>query len=102
MNWTEVKISTNKEGIEPITGLLLNLGINGIQIENPEDFNEFLEGTQTYWDYVDESLMHLKEGETRVILYIPDIFVRLQVLLFHVVYAYLQEVHLSDSDISVL
>lgn len=72
MNWTEVKISTNKEGIEPITGLLLNLGINGIQIENPEDFNEFLEGTQTYWDYVDESLMHLKEGETRVILYIPE------------------------------
>ncbi|MBR3942583.1 MAG: 50S ribosomal protein L11 methyltransferase, partial [Clostridia bacterium] len=72
MNWTEVKITTNKEGIEPITGLLLNLGITGIQIENPEDFNEFLEGTQTYWDYVDESLMHLKEGETRVILYIPE------------------------------
>ena len=39
MNWTEVKITTNKEGIEPITGLLLNLGITGIQIENPEDFN---------------------------------------------------------------
>ncbi len=72
MNWTEVKITTNKDGIEPITGLLLNLGINGIQIENPEDFNEFLEGTQTYWDYVDESLMHLKEGDTRVILYIPE------------------------------
>ncbi|MBR6796048.1 MAG: 50S ribosomal protein L11 methyltransferase [Clostridia bacterium] len=72
MNWTEVVITTNTNGIEPITGLLLNLGITGVQIENPEDFNEFLEGTQTYWDYVDESLMHLKEGDTRMIVYIPE------------------------------
>lgn len=72
MNWTEVVITTNTNGIEPITGLLLDLGITGVQIENPEDFNEFLEGTQTYWDYVDESLMHLKEGDTRMIVYIPE------------------------------
>ncbi len=72
MNWTEVVISTNTAGIEPITGLLLNLGITGVQIENPEDFNEFLAGTQTYWDYVDESLMHLKEGETRMTVYLPE------------------------------
>lgn len=72
MNWTEVVITTNTNGIEPITGLLLELGITGVQIENPEDFNEFLEGTQTYWDYVDESLMHLKEGDTRMIVYIPE------------------------------
>ena len=72
MNWTEVVITTNKEGIEPITGLLLNLGITGVQIENPDDFNEFLEGTELYWDYVDESLMHLKEGDTRMTVYIPE------------------------------
>lgn len=72
MNWTEVVITTNTEGIEPITGLLLNLGITGVQIENPDDFNEFLEGTETYWDYVDESLMHLKEGDTKMTIYIPE------------------------------
>lgn len=72
MNWTEVVISTNTAGIEPITGALLNIGITGVQIENPEDFNAFLEGTETYWDYVDESLMHLKEGETRMTVYLPE------------------------------
>ena len=72
MNWTEVVITTNKDGIEPITGLLLNLGITGVQIENPDDFNEFLEGTEIYWDYVDESLMHLKDGDTKMIIYIPE------------------------------
>ena len=72
MNWTEVVISTNSAGIEPITGLLLNLGITGVQIENPEDFHAFLEDTQPQWDYVDESLMHLKEGDTRMILYLPQ------------------------------
>lgn len=72
MNWTEVVITTNTAGIEPITGLLINLGITGVQIENPEDFNEFLEGTELYWDYVDESLMHLKEGDTRMTIYILE------------------------------
>lgn len=72
MNWTEISVLTNDEGIEAITGLLLNLGINGIRIENAKDFNEFLQGTQTYWDYVDDDLMYLKNCETRVIFYLPD------------------------------
>ena len=61
MNWTEVSVTTNSEGIEVITGMLLNVGISGMRIENSDDFNEFLEGTQTYWDYVDENLMYFKK-----------------------------------------
>lgn len=72
MNWTEVSITTNKDGIDAITGNLLNIGITGIRIENPDDFNEFLEGTEIYWDYVDENLMYLKNCETKVILYLPE------------------------------
>ncbi len=72
MNWTEVKITTNQNGIETLTGVLLNIGITGIRIENANDFNEFLDGTEIYWDYVDESLMYLKDCETKVILYIPE------------------------------
>lgn len=72
MNWTEVSITTNTEGIEVLTGQLLNIGITGIRIENSEDFNEFLEGTQTYWDYVDDDLMYLKDCPTKVILYLPE------------------------------
>ncbi len=72
MNWTEVSITTNTEGIEVLTARLLNIGISGIRIENSEDFQEFLDGTQTYWDYVDDELMYLKDCETRVILYLPE------------------------------
>lgn len=72
MNWTEIAIETNAEGIEVLTGNLLNIGITGIQVENSDDFNEFLEGTEIYWDYVDESLMYLKDSPTRVILYLPQ------------------------------
>ena len=72
MNWTEIAIETNNDGIETLTGNLLNIGITGIRIENADDFNEFLEGTEIYWDYVDESLMYLKDAPTKVILYLPE------------------------------
>ena len=61
MNWTEISITTNQNGIEAITGALLNIGITGIRIECADDFNDFLEGTEVYWDYVDEELERLKE-----------------------------------------
>ena len=72
MNWTEIAIETNNDGIETLTGNLLNIGITGIRIENSDDFNEFLEGTEIYWDYVDEGLMYLKDTPTKVILYLPE------------------------------
>lgn len=72
MNWMEISITTNDEGIDVLTGMLLNIGINGIRVENSKDFEEFLDGTQTYWDYVDEDLMYLKDCETKVILYLPE------------------------------
>ena len=72
MNWMEISITTNDDGIDVLTGMLLNIGINGIRVENSKDFEEFLDGTQTYWDYVDEDLMYLKDCETKVILYLPE------------------------------
>ena len=45
MNWTEVKIYTTTEGIEPLTGSLLSLGIQGFMIEDAQDFDEFLHDT---------------------------------------------------------
>ena len=41
MNWTEVKIYTTTEGIEPLTGSLLSLGIQGFMIEDAQDFTNF-------------------------------------------------------------
>lgn len=71
-NWTEVTIYTTTEGIDIISGFLTAHGIKGHVIEDSKDFCEFLEGTEIHWDYVDESLMVLKEKESNVKFYLPD------------------------------
>lgn len=72
MNWTEVVIYTSSEGIESVTGNLLNLGINGFIIEDAKDFEDFLKGGEGNWDYIDDPLILLKEKETRVKAYLAD------------------------------
>lgn len=72
MNWIKVKIGTTAEGIDPVSGRLLELGISGIEIADKVDFQEFLENNRKYWDYVDEELERLKEAETEITLYVSD------------------------------
>ena len=45
MNWTEVKIYTTTEGIEPLTAGLMNIGIKGFIVEDAADFEQFLKDT---------------------------------------------------------
>ncbi len=72
MNFIETVIYTTSIGVESVTGVLMNLGINGFVIEDSTDFENFLTDTEIYWDYVDESLMELRDKETNVKIYIPD------------------------------
>jgi len=48
MLWTEVKIHTTTEGIEPVSGILLMNGINGYAVEDSEDFKSFLDNKEVY------------------------------------------------------
>lgn len=70
MDWIRVSIFTTSEGIEPVMGRLLQLGIDGIEIEDERDFKDFLETNRDAWDYVDDELIKEKEGETCVKVYI--------------------------------
>ncbi len=72
MDWIKVTITTTAEGIDPVSGRLLNLGINGIEISDKDDFREFLEENRKYWDYVDETLEQLKDADTTITLYLSD------------------------------
>lgn len=72
MNWIKVSIFTTSEGIEPVSGRLYQLGINGLEIEDEQDFKDFLENNKQYWDYVDEDLVKKMEGETQVKTYVSD------------------------------
>lgn len=72
MDWIKVTIYTTSDGIEPVSGRLYQLGITGLEIDDEQDFKDFLENNKQYWDYVDEDLVKEKEGETRVSAYVSD------------------------------
>lgn len=73
MDFTEVTISTATPGIDPVAGLLDGLGIEGYVLEDAADFQEFLQDTEIYWDYVDEDLVREKSGaETRIKVYLTQ------------------------------
>lgn len=72
MDWIEVTVYTSSLGIEPLTGRLYQLGINGVSIEDETDFLDFLENNRASWDYVDDDLMKSMHGETKVKFYIHN------------------------------
>ncbi len=72
MDWIKVTITTTAEGIDPISGRLLDLGITGIEIADKDEFKEFLEANRKYWDYVDEELERLMDADTIITLYLSD------------------------------
>jgi ribosomal protein L11 methyltransferase len=72
MDWLQVVIYTTTQGIEPVTGRLYCLGAAGVEIEDENDFNDFLTNNRPYWDYVDDALRDRMRGETKVKVYLPD------------------------------
>lgn len=73
MKWLEVSLYTTTEGVEPLCGMLYAYGITGVEIDDKNDFAEFIESNTPYWDYVDEQLMAQKQDmPTRIKLYVSD------------------------------
>lgn len=72
MQFTEVVITTTTAGIDPVTGSLMQLGVNGFVIEDKEDFQEFLQSTTPHWDYIDDALMARADADTVVKVYVAD------------------------------
>lgn len=72
MNWTQVKIDTTTEGIDIISGLLIYNGINGVMIDDSEDFKEFIKEKSPHWDYIDEDLVSIKSISNSITFYIPN------------------------------
>lgn len=73
MRYIEVKIYTTQEGIDPLTCILMDMGIAGFAIEDAGDFRDLMNKKNSYdWDYVDESLMELAEVETNITFYLED------------------------------
>ena len=56
MQWLEIKIDTVHEKIDELCAKLENLGIEGLVIDDEEEYSKFLDNNRQYWDYVDEEL----------------------------------------------
>ncbi len=72
MIWKKIKIETVSAMIDPLIAMLSDFGITGFEIEDPNDFNSFLEERPIHWDYLDETLDELREGESFVSFYLSD------------------------------
>ncbi|MBR3703954.1 MAG: 50S ribosomal protein L11 methyltransferase [Oscillospiraceae bacterium] len=72
MKWLALHIDTSPAGLEPVSDMLGDLGIEGLVIEDEGDFRQFLENNQQYWDYVDEELDRSMSGKCRITFYVED------------------------------
>ncbi|MDL2234168.1 50S ribosomal protein L11 methyltransferase [Ruminococcaceae bacterium OttesenSCG-928-L11] len=71
-NWTQVDIFTTTVGLEPVGAALMDVGFPAFAIQDAADFEQFLEGKNGHWDYIDDDLMKLREAETTITVYLPD------------------------------
>lgn len=72
MNWLQISIETTTEGIDKVCSELSEIGIEGFEIEDKDDFNTFLDENKQFWDYVDEDLYNERQGPTKVKTYIEE------------------------------
>ena len=72
MDFLKVDVYTKSQAVDVLVMQLSELGINGFEIHDSADFDEFLENKDANWDYVDDELMGLKTVPTHITLYLPD------------------------------
>ena len=72
MKGLALHIDTVPAGLEPVETTLSSLGIDGLVIEDEEDFRRFLEQNKQYWDYVDEELDKSMVGKCRITFYVEE------------------------------
>ena len=72
MKWFSLHIDTCPAGVERVSAMLGDLGIDGLVIEDEGDFRRFLEQNRQYWDYVDEELDRSMAGKCRLTFYLEQ------------------------------
>ena len=66
MKWIQVKIAATDP--DPVCAKLMAIGLNGFEIENPSDFEDFVTNQTQYWDIIEESLQEekMKNSDTNI------------------------------------
>ncbi len=73
MRYIEVKIYTAEQGVDPLTCILMDMGIGGFAIEDAADVEDLMNKKNSYdWDYIDECVMELANVDTNITFYLED------------------------------
>lgn len=72
MKWIEVKVVTTNEAIEAVSAVILDCGVQGVQIHDDADLKNFLEDNYLSWDYVDEELANKEDEDTVITFYVSQ------------------------------
>lgn len=72
IKWLEVTVSTTPGQLDQVCAKLAAAGMDGLVIEDEQDFLRFLEENRQYWDYVDQELLDRMKGAARVKFYVTD------------------------------
>ena len=73
MKYIELKVHASRQGIEQLTELFMERGIDSISIDDPADMEDILDKKNEYdWDYVDEGLRDTLDHEPTASVYIED------------------------------
>ena len=72
MQWLELTIRTAPAGIDLLCAELTEAGFDSFVIDDCCQFEDFLETSKEYWDYVDESLSEKMKDISQVRLYLES------------------------------
>ena len=72
MQWIEVTVRTAPEGIDLLCAELTEAGFDSFMVDDCAQFEQFLEDSRDYWDYVDETLAQKMQNVSQVRLYLEE------------------------------
>jgi ribosomal protein L11 methyltransferase len=72
MEWIKVKIDTTKSGIDFVSGIFEEFGIDSLEIEDNEEFLQVLELTRFQWNYIEDDLYQQKIKACTVAAYLAN------------------------------
>ena len=73
MKYIQIDAEMEKEALEPVTGLLLSMGITDTVVEDPGDIDMLLNKQEDYeWDYIAPEVLERQNALPKITFYMED------------------------------
>ena len=72
MDWLEVRLYLDKADLEPVMGILLAQGIDGIVVAVREELERALDDCADQWNYADREKLFKDKKNDHISFYLPD------------------------------